>query len=53
MAVCARVNQAAVGAEERKRLTMEEREELSRLRRRGDDVEVLRRATAFFDQEPR
>jgi transposase len=51
------VNQAAVDAGERDGLTTEEREELSRLRRENrrlrDDVEVLKRATAFFAKETR
>jgi transposase len=56
-AVRAWVNQAAVDAGEREGLTTEEREELSRLRRENrrlrDDVEVLKRATAFFAKETR
>jgi transposase len=56
-AVRAWVNQAAVDAGEREGLTSEEREELSRLRRENrslrEDVEVLKRATAFFAKETR
>lgn len=56
-AVRAWVNQAAVDAGEREGLTTEEREELSRLRRENrrlrEDVEVLKRATAFFAKETR
>jgi transposase len=56
-AVRAWVLQAAVDAGEREGLTTEEREELSRLRRENrrlrDDVEVLKRATAFFAKETR
>jgi transposase len=56
-AVRAWVNQAAVDAGEREGLTSEEREELTRLRRENrrlrDDVEVLKRATAFFAKETR
>lgn len=51
------VNQAAVDAGGREGLSTEEREELSRLRRENrrlrDDVEVLKRATAFFAKETR
>ena len=56
-AVRAWVNQAQVDAGEREGLTTEEREELSRLRRENrrlrEDVEVLKRATAFFAKETR
>ena len=56
-AVRAWVNQAAVDAGERDGITTEEREELTRLRRENrrlrEDVEVLKRATAFFAKETR
>lgn len=56
-AVRAWVHQAETDAGERPGLTSEEREELSRLRRENrrlrDDVEVLKRATAFFAKETR
>ena len=56
-AVRAWVKQAAVDAGEREGLTSEEREELSKLRRENrrlrEDVEVLKRATAFFAKETR
>ncbi|WP_084730034.1 hypothetical protein [Streptacidiphilus neutrinimicus] len=51
------VNQARVDAGERDGLTSDEREELARLRRENrrlrEDVDILRRATAFFAQETR
>jgi transposase len=56
-AVRAWVQQAEVDAGERDGLTTEERKELSRLRRENRslrlDVEVLKRATAFFAKETR
>jgi transposase len=56
-AVRAWVNQAEVDAGERDGLTTEERDELSQLRRDNrrlrEDVEILRRATAFFVKETR
>jgi len=56
-AVRAWVHQAETDAGERPGLTSDEREELSRLRRENrrlrDDVEVLKRATAFFAKETR
>lgn len=49
--------QAEIDQGERPGLTTEERAELSRLRRENrslrEDVEVLKRATAFFAQETR
>ncbi|WP_435792370.1 transposase [Actinacidiphila glaucinigra] len=51
------VKQAEVDAGERDGLTSDEREELARLRRENrrlrEDVEVLKRATAFFATETR
>ena len=51
------VRQAEVDAGERPGLTTAEREELSRLRRENkrlqEDVDILRRATAFFAKETR
>ncbi|WP_328834927.1 hypothetical protein [Streptomyces europaeiscabiei] len=51
------VSQAEVVAGERDGLTSSEREELAALRRENrrlrEDVEVLRRATAFFAKETR
>lgn len=51
------VNQAEVDAGERPGLTTEEREELTRLRRENKrlqaDVDLLKRATAFFVKETR
>jgi transposase len=51
------VKQAEIDQGERPGLTTEERAELSRLRRENrslrEDVEVLKRATAFFAQETR
>ena len=56
-AVRAWVQQAEVDAGERDGLTTEERKELTRLRRENHslrlDVEVLKRATAFFAKETR
>lgn len=56
-AVRAWVNQAETDAGERPGFTTEEREELSKLRRENrqlrDDVEILKRATAFFAKETR
>ena len=51
------VKQAEIDAGERDGLTTEEREELARLRRENrplkEDVEILKRATAFFAKETR
>ena len=51
------VRQADVDAGERPGLTSAERDELAQLRRENrrlrDDVEVLKRATAFFAKETR
>jgi transposase len=51
------VKQAEIDQGERAGLTTEERAELSRLRRENrslrEDVEVLKRATAFFAKETR
>jgi transposase len=51
------VKQAEIDQGERPGLTTEERAELSRLRRENrslrEDVEILKRATAFFAQETR
>jgi transposase len=56
-AVRAWVHQAEIDAGQRDGLTTEERQELSRLRREVKslrlDVEVLKRATAFFAKETR
>ncbi len=56
-AVRAWVNQAEIDAGERDGLTTEEREELAQLRRENrqlrEDVEILKRATAFFAKETR
>ena len=56
-AVRAWVRQAEVDAGERDGLTTEERQELSRLRRENRrlqmDVDLLKRATAFFAKETR
>lgn len=51
------VKQAEIDAGDRPGLTSVEREELSRLRRENrrlaEDVEILKRATAFFAKETR
>jgi transposase len=51
------VHQAEVDAGERDGLTTEERDELSQLRRENRrlqaDVDLLKRATAFFSRETR
>jgi transposase len=51
------VNQAQINDGERPGLSTEERAELSRLRKENrslrEDVEILKRATAFFVQETR
>lgn len=51
------VRQAEIDAGDRDGLTTAEREELSRLRRENrrlaEDVEILKRATAFFAKETR
>jgi transposase len=51
------VKQAEIDQGERAGLTTEERAELTRLRRENrslrEDVEILKRATAFFAQETR
>ena len=51
------VNQVQIDQGERPGLTTEERAELSRLRKENrslrEDVEILKRATAFFAQETR
>ena len=51
------VKQAEIDAGDRDGLTTVEREELSRLRRENrrlaEDVEILKRATAFFAKETR
>jgi len=56
-AVRAWVRQAAVDSGEREGLTTAEREEITKLRRENrrlrEDVEVLKRATAFFAKETR
>ena len=56
-AVRAWVHQAEVDAGERDGLTTEERDELSQLRRENRrlqaDVDLLKRATAFFSRETR
>ena len=56
-AVRAWVKQAEIDAGTRDGLTSEEREELYRLRRENrrlqSDVDILKRATAFFAQETR
>jgi transposase len=56
-AVRAWVNQAEVDAGERDGQTTEERHELAQLRRENrrlrEDVEILKRATAFFAKETR
>jgi len=56
-AVRAWVNQAEIDTGERDGLTTEERQELTKLRRENrrlqEDVEILKRATAFFAKETR
>jgi transposase len=56
-AVRAWVRQAEIDAGERTGLTTDEKEELSKLRRENrrlrEDVEILKRATAFFAKETR
>jgi transposase len=56
-AVRAWVKQAEVDAGERDGLTTEERQELAQLKRENrrlkEDVEILKRATAFFAKETR
>ena len=51
------VEQAEIDAGERDGLTTEERQELAQLRRENrrlkEDVEILKRATAFFAKETR
>jgi len=51
------VNQAEIDNGERDGLTTEERQELTKLRRENrrlqEDVEILKRATAFFAKETR
>jgi transposase len=51
------VKQAAIDQGERPGLTTEERDELTKLRRENrslrEDVEILKRATAFFAKETR
>lgn len=51
------VNQAEIDTGERDGLTTEERQELTKLRRENrrlqEDVEILKRATAFFAKETR
>ncbi|MGC0319371.1 transposase-like protein, partial [Kitasatospora acidiphila] len=51
------VKQAEIDAGERNGLTSDERDELARLRRENrrlrEDVDILRRATAFFATETR
>jgi transposase len=51
------VKQAEIDAGTREGLTTEEKEELSRLRRENrrlrEDVDILKRATAFFAKETR
>ncbi|MEU3498701.1 hypothetical protein ABZ747_35100 [Kitasatospora cineracea] len=51
------VRQAEIDAGERDGRTSDEREELARLRRENrrlrEDVDILRRATAFFAKEAR
>ena|SRR5579875_1375677 len=51
------VKQAEIDAGAREGLTTEEKEELSRLRRENrrlrEDVDILKRATAFFAKETR
>ena len=51
------MNQAEIDNGERDGLTTEERQELTKLRRENrrlqEDVEILKRATAFFVRETR